>query len=379
MRQDDRRSRSDSGRPIDQRIGGSRQGQQSRSRQRYSYESPGRRTNQQSRSAQRTPGRRLAGTGGTTEQPVRRQPHPRGAARDWPDRLEVERREREKKEQERKRQLKLQKKRRAKIRRRVLLCTTALLGVALFLAVRLMKNWNVQPEEKEEKAEETEQIDIEELAAEEEYPESLLMLLEKNPETKDFVLDYPKNKDKHVDIDISKEVKQGEVPLFLQWDERWGYEIYGDDFLALTGCGPTCLSMVYCSLSGNSTWNPYKTARMAENSGYYVSGAGSSWDLMTEGASRLGLTAEAMIFDEEHIRAALEAGTPIICVVGPGDFTNSGHFLVLTGVDEEGKITLNDPNSKIRSKESWDINQLMSQIKNLWAYSYNGAEGNSDE
>ena len=60
---------------------------------------------------------------------------------------------REKKEQERKRQLKLQKKRRAKIRRRVLLCTTALLGVALFLAVRLMKNWNVQPEEKEEKAE----------------------------------------------------------------------------------------------------------------------------------------------------------------------------------------------------------------------------------
>ena len=86
-----------------------------------------------------------------------------------------------------------------------------------------------------------------------------------------------------------------------------------------------------------------------------------------------------MIFDEEHIRAALEAGTPVICVVGPGDFTNSGHFLVLTGVDEEGKITLNDPNSKIRSKESWDINQLMSQIKNLWAYSYNGAEGTSDE
>lgn len=357
MRQDGRRGRSDSGRRIDQRVGEGRQ-------------------RQQSRSAQRPPERKESGKEGTAGQPVRRVARPRGAARDWPDRLEVERQERERKEQERRRQLKLQKKRRAKIRRRVLLCTAALLGIALFLAVRMVKNWNVEPEEKEaKKEEEEEKVDIEELAADEEYPESLLKLLEKNPETKEFVLNYPKNKDEHVDIDISKEVKQGEIPLFLQWDERWGYETYGDDFLALTGCGPTCLSMIYCGLSGDSTWNPYKTARMAENSGYYVSGAGSSWDLMTEGASQLGLTAEQVIFDEEHIRSTLEAGIPIICVVGAGDFTDSGHFLVLTGIDEDGKITLNDPNSKIRSKETWDMDQLMRQIKNLWAYSYNDVEG----
>lgn len=378
MRQDDRRGRSDSGRRIAQRVGESREGQQNRSRQGYSYEpkSTVRRTNQQSRNTQRSPERKESGRERAAgQQPVRRVARPRGAARDWPDRLEVERQERERKEQERRRQLKLQKKRRAKIRRRVLLCTAALLGVALFLAVRMVKNWNVEPEEKEAKKEEEEKVDIEELAADEEYPESLLKLLEKNPETKEFVLNYPKNKDEHVDIDISKEVKQGEIPLFLQWDERWGYETYGDDFLALTGCGPTCLSMIYCGLSGDSTWNPYKTARMAENSGYYVSGAGSSWDLMTEGASQLGLTAEQVIFDEEHIRSTLEAGIPIICVVGAGDFTDSGHFLVLTGIDEDGKITLNDPNSKIRSKETWDMDQLMRQIKNLWAYGYNDVEG----
>ena len=49
--------------------------------------------------------------------------------------------------------------------------------------------------------------------------------------------------------------------------------------------------------------------------------------------------------------------------------------LVLTGVDGKGNIILNDPNSKLRSKETWDINQLMNQIKNLWAYSYQGTEG----
>ena len=38
--------------------------------------------------------------------------------------------------------------------------------------------------------------------------------------------------------------EDGSVPLFLQWDERWGYRSYGGDFLAVTGCGPTALSMV---------------------------------------------------------------------------------------------------------------------------------------
>lgn len=307
------------------------------------------------------------GTGTAGQRPLVRQSQnfKRQPGRDWPNRLEAEQREREQKERERKKQQKLRQKRRARARRR-LLFTAALFGIALFLGVRLVKNWMAGPEEKIKEAE----IDIEKLAEEEEYPESLLKLLDKNPETKDFVLNYPENKDKHVEIDVSRELKEGKIPLFLQWDERWGYETYGDDFLALTGCGPTCLSMVYCGLTGDAAWNPYKTARMAENGGYYVSGSGSSWDLMTRGASELGLTAEEVVFDEEHIKAALEAGMPIICVVGPGDFTDNGHFLVLTGINEEGKILLNDPNSRIRSREAWDIEQLMGQIKNLWGYRY---------
>lgn len=341
MGQDVRRS---SGEAARGRTAGQRNHQQNRS---YS---------QQNRSGHGTAGQRTG-----ARQSPRRQP-----ARDWPDRLEVERREREQKERERKKQQRLRRKRRARARRRLMLCTVTLFGVVLFLSVKMVANWKEAPREKKKE----EEINIEELAAEEEYPESLLKLLEKNPETKDFVLNYPKNKDKHVEIDVSKELKEGEIPLFLQWDERWGYETYGDDFLALTGCGPTCLSMVYCGLTGDAVWNPYKTARMAENGGYYVSGSGSSWDLMTQGASELGLKAEEVAFDQEHIKAALESGMPIICVVGPGDFTDSGHFLVLTGVDEEGKILLNDPNSRIRSKEAWDIEQLMRQIKNLWGYSY---------
>ena len=101
-----------------------------------------------------------------------------------------------------------------------------------------------------------------------------------------------------------------------------------------------------------------------------MDGSGSSWELMSTRASSLGLTVSEVIFDEDHIRSTLEAGTPIICVVGPGDFTTSGHFLVLTGVDDSGDIILRDPNSRIRTEKTWDIGELMAQIKNLWAYSY---------
>ncbi len=200
------------------------------------------------------------------------------------------------------------------------------------------------------------------------YPESLISLVERNPETKDFVLDYPKYKGLQ-DIDLSKEVTKGEIPHFLQWDKRWGYETYGSDFLAITGCGPTCLSMVVCGLTGETQWNPYEVAKMAEENGYYVDGSGSSWELMSSGAEKLGLTVSAVSFDEEHIRAALESGQPIICVMGPGDFTDAGHFLVLTGVDKNGDIILRDPNSLERTKQHWDLQKLMNQMKNLWAYS----------
>lgn len=202
------------------------------------------------------------------------------------------------------------------------------------------------------------------------YPESLRTLMEKYPETTDFVLSYPENKDKVYDITLSDELTEGTIPLFLQWDERWGYENYGSDFMAVTGCGPTCLSMVRCGLSGDGTWDPLTVANMAEKQGFYIEGSGSSWDLMTEGAKQVGLEPNSVIFDEAHILSELEKGRPIICSMRPGDFTTSGHFIVLSGVDENGKVIVCDPNSRIKSEKAWEIDDLIPQIRNLWSYTY---------
>ncbi len=201
-------------------------------------------------------------------------------------------------------------------------------------------------------------------------PNSLLGLMEKNPETKEFVLNYPVYKDYQADMNLSVELDSEGIPLFLQWDERWGYKTYGDDFMALNGCGPTCLSMVYCGLTGDDEWNPYEVAKMADNGGYYVDGAGSSWELMSSGAEEMGLTVHNVIFDGAHIRSELSKGRPIICAMWPGDFTTAGHFIVLAGEAEDGSIIVRDPNSIIRSEKNWALDILLPQIKNLWSYSY---------
>lgn len=196
--------------------------------------------------------------------------------------------------------------------------------------------------------------------------DTLRELVENNPETVDFVRNYQEKKDAPPAEDIG-EVTAGVIPHLLQWDERWGYQIYGDNMIAVNGCGPTVISMVAAGLTGDNTITPYRVAKFAEENGYYEGEAGTSWSLMTEGAQQFGIYGEEMGLDENGIFSALESGNPIICSMRPGDFTTTGHFIVLVGT-EDGRIRVNDPNSVKRSEKLWDYETLYPQINNLWVY-----------
>ena len=156
----------------------------------------------------------------------------------------------------------------------------------------------------------------------EDYPQSLIDLYERNTEARQFVLDYKTKKDDNAAIDVSADVNAGEIPLFLQWDERWGYRSYGGDFLAVTGCGPTALSMVYVGLTGDTSMNPYEVAKRAEKEGYYVKGSGSEWSMMTGLASELGLSAKELGLDADLIRKKFGRRASDYLYYGTGRFFN---------------------------------------------------------
>ena len=199
-----------------------------------------------------------------------------------------------------------------------------------------------------------------------EYPKSLVELLERNPETESFVLEYPFREE--MGVDLSEYDSSEAVPLFMQWDPQWGYEKYGSDFLAITGCGPTCLAMAGYYLTGDENMTPDKIAQFAQKNGYYESGYGSSWTLISQGAEKLGLTATELPLVKKKMVDALEAGNPVILAMGAGDFTTTGHYIVLTGM-EEGMFRVNDPNSRENSEKLWSYEEIEGQIRNIWAIS----------
>lgn len=273
--------------------------------------------------------------------------------------------QRQRRSREAQRRARRRRRRRGLLRRLLLvaLAVACLIGV-----VRSMRKTVKEPDWESSVAESEPTMEEYIQAHASEYPDSLLQLLERNPETLQFVYDYPVAKDREFRREGFSEITKGTVALLLQWDERWGYRQYGSDMMAITGCGPTCLSMVLCALTGSTNWLPWDVAQYSEENGYYVEGTGTAWALMSQGAMELGLIPEELSLSESGIRGRLENGQPIICSMGPGDFTTSGHFIVLSGVNQDGTIQIRDPNSPKNSEKGWELQRLMDQMQNLWAY-----------
>lgn len=198
------------------------------------------------------------------------------------------------------------------------------------------------------------------------YPKQLQELALKNEEALEFVYDYPTEHVKEHTIDLTEEASMDSVPLFVQWDKRWGYEKYSGNFFAASGCGPTTLSMVVVYLTHNREASPIAVAKYSKEAGYSVDGSGSSWTLISEGCRHYGVKAKTVALDESRMKAELDEGHPIVVNVGPGDFTDTGHFMVITGYDDEG-FSINDPNSIEKSGKRWLFKNISSQIRAVWS------------
>ena len=202
------------------------------------------------------------------------------------------------------------------------------------------------------------------------YPSYLVSLLGRNKEAASFVLNYPIRKDsyKNITFNLTEYKDCKSVPLFMQWDERWGYDKYGTGCVGTSGCGPTALSMVSMYVLKDTTLTPRKMAQFAIKNGYCIPGNGSSWSLMDKGGAKLGMKVTKVSNSEDALKKQLKKGTPIIAIMSKGYFTTGGHYIVLTDY-VDGKIKVNDSNSYINSDKLWKYSDIRGQIRNMWAFS----------
>ena len=197
------------------------------------------------------------------------------------------------------------------------------------------------------------------------YPDNILMNLAVNSEMKQFAIDYPAKINVVFDGNFNVDFTSDTVPLFLQFDEEWGYADYGKNIIGISGCGPTCLSMAYTYLKQDGSMNPIKVADFATEKGYVNEEGDTSWSLITDGAAELGLGSSEITGGEEAVIDALKNGSLVICSLTPGDFTKSGHFILIREY-KDGLFYVNDPNSEARSQVGWDFPRLESQIAKMW-------------
>lgn len=138
-----------------------------------------------------------------------------------------------------------------------------------------------------------------------------------------------------------------DVPHYIQhyYRDVW-YGSHGT--IASHGCGITCLAMVYSYLLDQEITPPY----LAERFGRYNTPVGSDWGVFTATGEYFGMNVEKTHQWKEALEA-LENGHMVIAQANPESiFTDGGHFILLYGLTEDGKIMVKDPSIYNYSVES---------------------------
>lgn len=157
--------------------------------------------------------------------------------------------------------------------------------------------------------------------------------------------------------------KEGETPVvyYNQLDSRWADKPYGTDNIGGYACGPTSMAIVISSLT-KSMIDPVQMSKWAYDNGYWCKGSGSYHALIPNAAKSFGLNVEGCSASEpERIALALTTGKLVVAIMAKGHFTSSGHFMVLRGVTENGKILVADPASNKRSNQEWDLSIILNE------------------
>ena len=163
--------------------------------------------------------------------------------------------------------------------------------------------------------------------------------------------------------DISFDHANTPVVYYNQTDSRWGSLPYGKSgSIGAEGCGPTALAIVVATLTEHRV-TPLDVAEWSAQTGHRCEGNGSYHSLIPDGGRHYGLTVTGIGNSSEKLTAALSQGKLVIALMSKGHFTNGGHFIVLRGITEDGKVLVADPASVKRSRQSWELSIIVSEAR----------------
>lgn len=165
-----------------------------------------------------------------------------------------------------------------------------------------------------------------------------------------------------------------DLVYYEQTAPDWAQAPYGSDTIGHYGCGPAVMAMAVSTLS-DTLMDPAQMAQHCVDQGYWAKKHGSYWSIVPGTAEDFGLNCISLSPDDpDAVVHYLSTGHLLVALVGPGHFTNGGHFILLRGITLDGSILVADPASLDRSLTLWDLSLILDELSErrsdggpLWA------------
>lgn len=158
-----------------------------------------------------------------------------------------------------------------------------------------------------------------------------------------------------------------EVVYYNQTEEPWASMSFDKTTIKAAGCGPTAMAMVISTL-GKSPVTPQDVAAFTVSENLYVPGKGTSHSLPGMAAKNWGLTATRVKDTQmKLVEEELKSGAMAVVICGEYTITGSGsgHYIVLTGVTDEGFFAIADPASRTRSGRVYSADTIQAYARDL--------------
>ena len=165
---------------------------------------------------------------------------------------------------------------------------------------------------------------------------------------------------------------------YLQTDPRWGsldYSAPGEKTtIAASGCGPTAMAMVLATWADPSV-TPKTECAWALAHGYKAPHQGTYYGYFEPAGARYGLRVTRLNYtniygnatSSYHAKAkdALDRGDLVIACMGKGNWTSSGHYVLVWDIQGD-TIYINDPASTLARRTRGSYALFKQQVKYYW-------------
>lgn len=180
---------------------------------------------------------------------------------------------------------------------------------------------------------------------------------------------------------------------YLQTDPRWkkkDYSAKGESTtIGASGCGPTAAAMLIETLIGK-TFTPEDACKWSLQHGYKAVKQGTYYSYFVPQFAYFGIHCYQLSWENTYHKpnssvhdkalALLKQGYYLIALMKKGNWTSSGHFVVVWWAD--GKVYINDPASTKATRVEGNMNTFRNEAAYYWvidAREYNKSTGKEDD